>query len=95
MSEITRADAVKLFESFFKENKPPETFVVGGFAKVLDVKKFIDSHMSILKAGKLKGAALLPYYLRIKSLYDFMKANESPVESKEPSPPTTNAPTLF
>jgi len=61
-------------EEFFKDfNFNDRKIQISKSENVLDVKKFVESHISILKANK-GNPVYMPYFTRLKKIYLLLKS---------------------
>jgi hypothetical protein len=65
-----------IIEEYFKNNPVPADYQPDSFMRILDHKKFIDSHINLLKANP-KNMFFMPYYERLLKFYIYCQTKKS------------------
>jgi hypothetical protein len=65
-----------IIEEYFKNNPVPTDYQPYSFARILNHKKFVDSHIQILKGNPNK-ISFMPYYERLLSIYQYCQTKKS------------------
>jgi hypothetical protein len=63
-------------EEYFKKNPVPTDYQPYSFVRILDHKKFVESHIQILK-GNPKKPSFMPYYERLLEFYLYCQTKKS------------------
>jgi hypothetical protein len=63
-------------EKYFKKNPVSTDYQPDNFARILDHKKFVESHISVLK-GNPKKPYFMPYYERLLAFYLYCQTKKS------------------